>query len=168
MKSCSKVGGGGAPCTTYCTLPYLNSSIIALCLINRNWDVVQPVANKSNGKCSTQESTDGSKEFVRQNHLLKLDLTARADTWYPGTPGCGPWRRRCTASPASPPPSCPPRSRPSARWPGPHPGPVTCARHDQLENSWNKFQDLVFCPICRANLTYAVVFDEDSDSYIYQ
>ena len=70
-------------------------------------------------------------------HLQGLGWTEGAGTWWPGTPWCGPSRRRCTASRASPPPSCPPRSRPSARSPGLGPGPATLAKRGQPRSSCN-------------------------------
>ena len=70
-------------------------------------------------------------------HLQGLGWTEGAGTWWPGTPWCGPSRRRCTASRASPPPSCPPRSRPWARSPGLGPGPATLAKRGQPRSSCN-------------------------------
>ena len=70
-------------------------------------------------------------------HLQGLGWTEGAGTWWPGTPWCGPSRRRCTASRASPPPSCPPRSHPSARSPGLGPGPATLAKRGQPRSSCN-------------------------------
>ena len=71
-------------------------------------------------------------------HLQGPGWPGAAGTWCPGWSCCGRWRRRCTASPASPPPSCRPRS---PRWgwrPGPGPCRAAGARHGQPGSNYER------------------------------